>query len=102
MSVHPDGRWHLFVASAGSLLSNNAVFIWPQGSPVPTPAARREALADLGYQGAAGAEWEWCEAYPAPDHDTTNVELIASLTVQPTGQEGGARRTGERTCEGSF
>ncbi|WP_433890707.1 DUF6303 family protein [Streptomyces sp. CA-111067] len=91
MSKHPDGRWHLFVPLTGVPLSQHPELAWAAGAPVPTPALRRDALADLGYQAAPGAEWEWFEASPDPDDaDTTVVELIASLDVRPAGLDGGA------------
>jgi hypothetical protein len=87
LSQKVDGRWALVVVLLGVPGSKYPEFIWPKDAPAPTPADRRTVLADLGYQVAPGAEWQWCEAYPDPDHDTTAVELIAATDVHRAGGE---------------
>ncbi|WP_225846968.1 DUF6303 family protein [Streptomyces sp. HPF1205] len=82
------GRWLLFVVLLGVPLSQYPEHQWPEGTPIPTPAQRREALAALGYQAAPGAEWEWAEMSSDPDtRDAGPVELFAAIDVQPIGGE---------------
>ncbi|NJP44470.1 hypothetical protein HCN08_13845 [Streptomyces sp. PRB2-1] len=82
------GRWLLIVVLLGVPLSQCSELQWPEGTPTPTPAQRREALAALGYRAAPGAEWQWAEMSADPDAvDAGPVELFAALDVQPIGGE---------------
>ncbi|MGY4743351.1 DUF6303 family protein [Streptomyces sp. ATMOS53] len=78
MSVTPaTGAWRMFVTVV------NTVALWPEhvfDTPsIPTPAARTAALAQLGYEGVEGADWEWSEDTTAVDGP---VRLLAGLAVR--------------------
>ncbi|WP_329218955.1 DUF6303 family protein [Streptomyces sp. NBC_01485] len=78
LSVSPaTGTWRVFVTvpkTSGPWPEH--VFATPQ---IPTPEDRTAALSLLGYEGVAGAEWQWAE-------DTTDpagpVRLLAGLAVR--------------------
>lgn len=61
----------------------NTTAPWPEhvfGTPeIPTLTARTEALALLGYEPVACAQWEWSEDSTPPDRP---VDLLASLKVR--------------------
>ncbi|MFJ1913181.1 DUF6303 family protein [Streptomyces sp. NPDC088147] len=76
------GRWHAFV-----VLLPGSVSLWPEhdwyrDAPVPTLTERTQVLAALGYEIAAGAEWEWTESSDVYDDPSSPVLLIATVTVQ--------------------
>ncbi|MFI1095120.1 DUF6303 family protein [Streptomyces sp. NPDC020917] len=79
-----DGPWRVFVQLPELPNGPWPEFVWPAGSAIPTPAERREALAGLGYQPAAGAEWEWMEMDLNPDSQWA-VRLLAAIDVDPAG-----------------
>ncbi|MFK4118459.1 DUF6303 family protein [Streptomyces longwoodensis] len=73
------GEWELYVVT--DLMSQE----WPEHSfnrtgPVPTVQERADALAQLGYVLADGAEWTWQELRTGP---MDRVELLASVDVEP-------------------
>ncbi|MCE7080445.1 DUF6303 family protein [Streptomyces sp. ST2-7A] len=83
------GVWKVFVPLLGSV-SNWPEHRWPHGVPIPTPAARREVLADLGYEPLPGAAWRWeeCPAASAePDDPHAPVDLIAAIELRERGGE---------------
>ncbi|TKT01600.1 DUF6303 family protein [Streptomyces lasalocidi] len=73
------GEWELYVVT--DLMSLE----WPEHSfgrtgPVPTVQERADALAQLGYVLADGAEWKWQELRTGA---MDRVELLASVDVEP-------------------
>ncbi|MFD0380142.1 DUF6303 family protein [Streptomyces sp. NPDC127112] len=71
-------EWEIYVVTGGPAGE------WPacdfrRSRPIPTLAERTAALADLGYEAADGAGWEWMEI---DNGDTGAVLLIASLDVR--------------------
>ncbi|KOY56331.1 DUF6303 family protein [Streptomyces sp. XY332] len=73
------GEWEIYVVTDGPTLG------WPacdfrRTQPIPTLAERTAALADLGYEAAAGAVWEWMEM---DNGDTGDVALLAAFDVHP-------------------
>ncbi|MFI1091935.1 DUF6303 family protein [Streptomyces sp. NPDC020917] len=80
--------WYLFVHPAGPWPAQCPEYRWDDGADIPTPAQRRDALAELGYQPAPGAEWEWAELFPDPDSPRCGpVALIAGIDVRHMGGE---------------
>ncbi|MFF4493393.1 DUF6303 family protein [Streptomyces sp. NPDC001546] len=75
------GEWELYI------VTDTASHEWPacdfrRSQPIPTLAERTAALADLGYEAADGAMWEWMELDTGARGD---VVLIASLDVRRIG-----------------
>ncbi|MFJ8211852.1 DUF6303 family protein [Streptomyces sp. NPDC096033] len=72
------GEWELYIVTDSPSQG------WPacdfrRTQPLPTLTERTAALADLGYEAADGAVWEWTEL---DNGDTADVVLIASLDVR--------------------
>lgn len=71
------GEWEIYV------VTGTAAHDWPacdfrRTQPIPTLAERAAALADLGYEAAEGAVWEWMEM---DNGDTGDVALLAAFDV---------------------
>jgi len=70
---------------------------WPAARrhQVPTPAERTQALAELGYAPAPGAEWQWQETESTDHGHAMEVSFLGSISIVPLDQaqavEGGER-----------
>jgi len=76
-----EGLWRLYVV----LLDTTD--LWPEFSferakPVPTFTERVNALSTLGFEPAAGDEWEWTEYSVHPDDPASPITLLAALRVR--------------------
>lgn len=75
--------WYLFVHPVGPWPTQCPEYRWGDGDDIPTPVQRRTALAAIGYEPAAGGEWEWTEINP--EQDDLPVALLAAIDVRPIG-----------------
>jgi hypothetical protein len=84
-------HWQLYVVTHGTTAW--PTHDWPAAHrhSIPTQADRTAALAQLGYQPAPGAEWEWLES-ETPDYHGHPAEpsVIASIRIVPIEQPGRA------------
>ncbi|MFE2498598.1 DUF6303 family protein [Streptomyces scopuliridis] len=76
------GRWHAYVVLLSVPVSLWPEYDWYRDAPVPTVTERAQVLADLGYEVAPGAEWEWTEDSDVHGAPSSPVRLIATVTVQ--------------------
>ncbi|MET8535731.1 DUF6303 family protein [Streptomyces sp. NPDC005065] len=80
--------WQVFVAMTG-LVSEWPTYTWPTSSEIPTSDQRLEALTELGFTLADGADWEWTEDTGPEYHPhPVRVALLAAAKVRPL--DGGA------------
>ncbi|GAA2929354.1 DUF6303 family protein [Streptomyces enissocaesilis] len=79
-------HWKLYVPTLGPV-STWPTYRWEgqhRRHVIPSPAEREQALAELGYQVAPGAEWRWIED-EGPDYHghAPQVLLIGAIDVTP-------------------
>ncbi|MFE6691040.1 DUF6303 family protein [Streptomyces sp. NPDC057743] len=79
MSPADDG-WHVYVVQLD--VATWPEHKWGRTEPIPTPVERAEALAELGYEVAADAEWEWIEYSELADDPSSPVCLLATIPVR--------------------
>ncbi|QKW50957.1 DUF6303 family protein [Streptomyces buecherae] len=85
LSERLAGEWRLVVTFPGRC-SQWPEYRWQPTHEVPTIAARKQALAELGYDVLPGAQWEWDEDSDDPDDPTSRVWLLAGIAVRPVSE----------------